>query len=73
MRLFTSSTFTDMILERNILMEHVYPKIKQYCRDQYGIEFQVNILMEHVYPKIKQGTRTIDQPTQKHTNIKPGI
>ena len=40
-RIFTSSTFTDMVLERNILMEHVYPKLKDYCRDRYGIEFQV--------------------------------
>jgi hypothetical protein len=27
-RIFTSSTFTDMLMERNTLMEYVYPKIK---------------------------------------------
>ena len=27
-RIFTSSTFTDMLMERNTLMEWVYPKIK---------------------------------------------
>ena len=27
-RIFTSSTFTDMLMDRNTLMEWVYPKIK---------------------------------------------
>lgn len=39
-RLFISSTFTDMTLERNSLMERVYPKLKNYCREQYGLDFQ---------------------------------
>ena len=42
-RIFTSSTFTDMLMERNTLMEYVYPKIKEYCREKHGLEFQVNI------------------------------
>ena len=40
-RIFTSSTFTDMLMERKTLMEFVYPKIKSYCREKHGIEFQV--------------------------------
>ena len=40
-RIFTSSTFTDMLMERNTLMQFVYPRIKNYCREKYGIEFQV--------------------------------
>ena len=40
-RIFTSSTFTDMLMERNTLMEWVYPKIKEYCREKHGLEFQV--------------------------------
>ena len=40
-RIFTSSTFTDMLMERNTLMEFVYPKIKEYCREKHGLEFQV--------------------------------
>ena len=28
-RIFTSSTFTDMLMERNTLMEYVYPKINR--------------------------------------------
>jgi len=35
------STFTDTFVERNTLIEKVYPKIKQYCRSKYGFEFQV--------------------------------
>ena len=42
-RIFTSSTFTDMLMERNTLMEYVYPKIKEYCREKHGLEFQVCI------------------------------
>ena len=42
-RIFTSSTFTDMLMERNTLMEYVYPKIKEYCREKHGLEFQVKL------------------------------
>ena len=42
-RIFTSSTFTDMLMERNTLMEHVYPKMKEYCREKHGLEFQVSL------------------------------
>ncbi|ELT97480.1 hypothetical protein CAPTEDRAFT_103802, partial [Capitella teleta] len=40
-QVFLSSTFSDMAAERNALMEHVYPKLKDFCRDKYGLEFQV--------------------------------
>ena len=40
-RIFTSSTFTDTAVERNMLMETVYPRLKEYCREQHGLEFQV--------------------------------
>lgn len=39
-RLFISSTFTDMTLERNTLMEHVYPRLKKFCRENHGLDFQ---------------------------------
>lgn len=29
-----------MSLERNTLMEEVYPKIKEYCKERHGLEFQ---------------------------------
>ncbi|XP_043496559.1 NACHT and WD repeat domain-containing protein 2 [Polistes fuscatus] len=40
-RIFTSSTFTDTTMERNTLMAQCYPKIKDYCREKHGLEFQV--------------------------------
>ncbi|KAL5006956.1 hypothetical protein ScPMuIL_015762 [Solemya velum] len=40
-RIFTSSTFTDTTLERNALMENVYPRLKEELRETYGLEFQV--------------------------------
>ncbi|XP_064636934.1 NACHT domain- and WD repeat-containing protein 1-like isoform X2 [Lineus longissimus] len=39
-RIFTSSTFTDTSVERNNLMEKVYPQLKTYCQER-GYEFQV--------------------------------
>ena len=43
-RIFTSSTFTDMLMERNTLMQFVYPRLKTYCREKHGIEFQVIVI-----------------------------
>lgn len=43
-RVFTSSTFTDTTLERNALMEDVYPNLKRYCRETHGLDFQVTHL-----------------------------
>lgn len=40
-RVFTSSTFTDTMVERNALMEEVYPALKRYCREAHGLDFQV--------------------------------
>ncbi len=40
-RIFTSSTFTDTLVERNMLMERVYPRLKTYCKDYHNLEFQV--------------------------------
>ena len=48
-RIFTSSTFTDMLMERNTLMEWVYPKIKEYCREKHGLEFQVSWGIHFLY------------------------
>ncbi|XP_045112132.1 NACHT and WD repeat domain-containing protein 2-like isoform X2 [Portunus trituberculatus] len=39
-RIFTSSTFTDMLMERNTLMAEVYPRLKEFCREKHGLEFQ---------------------------------
>lgn len=31
-------------MERNTLMAKCYPRIKDYCREKHGLEFQVNII-----------------------------
>lgn len=38
------SLFPDTVAERNALKEHVYPKLRDFCRENYGIEFQVTSL-----------------------------
>jgi len=37
--------FIDTQLERNALMADVYPKIKEYCRENHGLEFQVLVTL----------------------------
>uniref|UniRef100_A0A1I8II55 WD_REPEATS_REGION domain-containing protein n=1 Tax=Macrostomum lignano TaxID=282301 RepID=A0A1I8II55_9PLAT len=37
-RIFTSSTFTDTAAERNALMEHTYPRLKEFCREKHGLD-----------------------------------
>jgi len=38
----------DTTLERNALMENVYPKLKEYLRENYGLEFQVRCCLPTV-------------------------
>uniref|UniRef100_G5E7L4 NACHT and WD repeat domain containing 2 n=1 Tax=Meleagris gallopavo TaxID=9103 RepID=G5E7L4_MELGA len=33
--------FLNTIAERSALREHVYPKLREFCRENYGLEFQV--------------------------------
>ena len=33
-RVFVSSTFSDLIAERNALQETVYPKLRAYCQER---------------------------------------
>ena len=44
-RLYLSSTYTDMTLEKTSLFAEVYPKLKEYCREKYGLEFQVSSIL----------------------------
>ena len=39
-RVYVSSTYTDMMLEKNVLVTEVYPRLKELCRERYGLEFQ---------------------------------
>ncbi|CAH1801103.1 unnamed protein product [Owenia fusiformis] len=40
LRIFLSSTFTDTVAERNILLEKAYPELRQFCAEN-GLDFQV--------------------------------
>ena len=35
-------SFADTLAERDSLIENIFPKLKEYCRQQYGLEFQVS-------------------------------
>ena len=44
-----------MLMERNTLMEWVYPKIKEYCKERHGLEFQVkNVQLVPIFTARKQ-------------------
>ena len=34
---------SDTTVERNALMADVYPRLKEYCRERHGLEFQVSL------------------------------
>jgi hypothetical protein len=38
-RVFVSSTFSDLVAERNTLQEHVFPRLRDYCQ-KHGVRFQ---------------------------------
>lgn len=40
------NTFADTTMERNTLMAKCYPRIKDYCREKHGLEFQVCLEIE---------------------------
>ncbi|KAG7241620.1 hypothetical protein INR49_025540 [Caranx melampygus] len=42
-RVFICANPDDTEAERNALKEHVYPKLRDFCRENYGIEFQISI------------------------------
>ena len=45
-RIFLSSTFSDTHTERDYLIEHIYPRLKTYCKTTYGYDFQVKIFID---------------------------
>jgi hypothetical protein len=38
-RVFVSSTFSNLVAERNALQEHVFPRLREYCQKN-GCRFQ---------------------------------
>ena len=48
-RIFLSSTFTDTHEERDYLIENVFPKLKDYCKKEHGLDFQVNCCIKKIF------------------------
>jgi hypothetical protein len=42
-RVFVSSTFSDLVAERSALQEHVFPRLREFCR-KHGARFQATDL-----------------------------
>ena len=41
--------FKDTTMERNTLMAKCYPRIKDYCREKHGLEFQVSLMLLFIF------------------------
>lgn len=55
--------FIDTTMERNTLMAQCYPKLKDYCREKHGLEFQVSIFV-----LLTKFLLNRNRPTIKHQN-----
>ncbi|BFZ00150.1 hypothetical protein BsWGS_03189 [Bradybaena similaris] len=40
-RMYVCSAGTDSVTERDYFVERVYPRLRAYCKQKYGLEFQV--------------------------------
>ena len=58
-RLFLSSTFSDLVVERDMLQEKVFPNLREYC-EQRGFSFQVIDLRWGVSTEDSFDHRTLD-------------
>ncbi|KAK3095848.1 hypothetical protein FSP39_019955 [Pinctada imbricata] len=66
-RIFTSSTFTDTKYERNRLMEHAYPRMKEFCQMK-GYEFQVVDMRWGIQHEAANDHSTVDLCLQELRN-----
>jgi hypothetical protein len=57
-RLFVSSTFTDMKAERNILQREVFPQLQRHCLSK-GLRFQAIDLRWGVSEEAGRDNRTM--------------
>lgn len=39
--IYLCSSYTGMDLEKGVLMTEVIPRLRHFCRDHFGLEFQV--------------------------------
>ena len=62
LRIYMSSIFTDMALEKAALFSEVYPKLKEYCREHYGLEFQVRLFFYMMHYRLKTHFSTNNWP-----------
>ena len=51
-RIYLSSNFTDMVMEKTELVNHIFPIIRKYCKDRHGLDFQVGQFLNHKSPDL---------------------
>ncbi|CAF1376711.1 unnamed protein product, partial [Adineta steineri] len=64
-RLFVSSTFTDTTDERNGLINHVYPRLREYCLNKYKIQFQYSDMRWGIQSTASNTHATVDMCLQE--------
>ena len=55
-------------MERNSLMKHTYPKLKEYCREKHGLEFQVVDMRWGVHDEATDDHKTTELCMQEIDN-----
>jgi len=58
-RLFVSSTFSDMVQERDALQQRVFPALQRFCRER-GARFQAVDLRWGVSKEAARDQRTME-------------
>ncbi|KAH9495510.1 hypothetical protein Btru_013102 [Bulinus truncatus] len=47
-RIYLCSAGTDTVTERDAFVETVYPRLRSYCRDKYGMELQKQFVLNTI-------------------------
>ena len=70
-----SNSDLDTLTERDSLIENIFPKLKDYCREKYGLEFQVSGFLcstSTCFALLLRSTRTCDGAFRLNQRITTG-
>ena len=50
LRLYIASTFTDMVLEKTELVNHIFPALKEYCKLEHDYKNISVSIYSNIFP-----------------------
>jgi hypothetical protein len=68
---FSRFFFKDTYEERDYLIENIYPELRTYCFENYGLDFQVGIFLFYYfdYQKLILGFLSIRQYLKRYESV----